>query len=56
MTNSIISHTNNIFNPEIWGPKNQEHKSLKIQIRSAQNVDKVWIRRKKILLAPSGAI
>tara|TARA_B100000902_G_scaffold395134_1_gene453031 strand:+ start:5820 stop:6284 length:465 start_codon:yes stop_codon:yes gene_type:complete len=20
MTNSIISHTNNIFNPEIWGP------------------------------------
>ena len=29
---------------------------LKIIIRSAQNVGKVWIRRKKILLAPFGAI
>ena len=28
-------------NPEIWGPKNI--KNLKIQIRSAQNVGKVWI-------------
>ena len=31
-------------------------KSLKIQIRSAQNVGKVWISRKKILPAPFGAI
>ena len=29
---------------------------LKIQIRSAQNVDKVWISRKKILSALFGAI
>ena len=29
---------------------------LKIQIRSAQTVGKVWISRKKILLAPFGAI
>ena len=31
-------------------------KFLKIQIRSAQNVGKVWIGRKKILLALFGAI
>ena len=31
-------------------------KSLKIQIRSAQNVGKVWISRKKILPALFGAI
>ena len=31
-------------------------KIIKIQIRSAQNVGKVWISRKKILLAPFGAI
>ena len=31
-------------------------KILKIQIRSAQNVSKVWISRKKILLALFGAI
>ena len=31
-------------------------KILKIQIRSAQNVGKVWISRKKILLALFGAI
>ena len=31
-------------------------KVLKVQIRSAQNVGKVWISRKKILLAPFGAI
>ena len=29
---------------------------LKIQIRSAQNVGKVWISRKQILPAPFGAI
>ena len=29
---------------------------LKFQIRSAQNVGKVWISWKKILLAPFGAI
>ena len=44
-------------NPEIWGPKNEKKiKVLKIQIHSAQNVGKVWISRKKILLAPFGAI
>ena len=31
-------------------------KNIKIQIRSAQNVGKVWISRKKNLLAPFGAI
>ena len=40
----------------IWGPKNQKTKVLKIQIRSAQNVGKVWISRKKIFLALFGAI
>ena len=29
---------------------------LKIQIRSAQNVGRVWISREKILLVPFGAI
>ena len=43
-------------NPEIWGPQNQKMKILKIQIRSAQNVGKVWISMKQILLAPFGAI
>ena len=43
-------------NPEIWGPKHQTKKSIKIQIRSAQNVGKVWISRKKILPALFGAI
>ena len=38
-------------NPEFWNPKKQKKKSIKIQIRSAQNVGKVWISRKKILLA-----
>ena len=39
------------------GPKKiKKIKILKIQIRSAQNVGKVWISRKKILLAPFGAI
>ena len=44
-------------NPEIWDPKNgKKIKILKIQIRSAQNVGKVWISRKKILPALFGAI
>ena len=38
-----------------WDPKNEKIKNLKIQIRSAQNVGKVWISRKKIILAPLGA-
>ena len=37
------------------GPKRiQKIKILKIQFRSAQNVGKVWISRKKILLCPFG--
>ena len=36
--------------------KIQKIKILKIKIRSAQNVGKVWISRKKILLAPFGPI
>ena len=36
--------------------KMEKIKSLKIQIRSAQNVGKVWISRKKILPALFGAI
>ena len=42
-------------NPEIWGSK-KSNKLFKIQVCSAQNVGKVWISRKKILLAPFGAI
>ena len=36
--------------------KMKKIKILKIQICSAQNVGKVWISRKQILLAPFGAI
>ena len=62
-------------NLEIWGPGNQKNwiygdleiqkcgvkkiKNLKIQVRSAQNVGKVWISRKKSswpYLGPSEAI
>ena len=54
-------------NPEIWRSgdleirkfgvqKMEKIKILKIQIRSAQNVGKVWISRKKILPALFGAI
>ena len=47
-------------NPEIGDPKNKNKKKyLKIQIRSAQNVGKVWISRKKSSwphLGPSHAI
>ena len=39
----------------MWNPT-IENKNLKIQIRSAQNVGKVWNCRKNILLAPFGAI
>ena len=39
---------------EIWDPKKKE--ILKIKIRSAQNVGKVWISRKKIILAQFGVI
>ena len=39
------------------GPKKiQNLKIIKIKIHVAQNVGKVWISRKKILLAPFGAI
>ena len=42
-------------NPEIWDPKNlKKMKVLKIQIRSAQNVGKVWISRKKSSWPHSG--
>ena len=43
-------------NPEIWVQKNQKIQILKIQIHSAQNVGKVWISRKQILLALFGPI
>ena len=43
-------------NQEIWDPKNGKIKIPKIQTRSAQNVDKVWISRKKNLLASFGVI
>ena len=38
------------------GGNYDEDKLLKIQIRSAQNVGKVWTSRKKKLPAPFGAI
>ena len=37
-------------------PKNKKMKILKMQVRSAQNVGKVWISRKKNFPAPFGAI
>ena len=43
---------------EIWNPKTQSMKIINIQIRSAQNVGKVWISRKKSFrphLGPSQA-
>ena len=43
-------------NPEIWDPTHINIQILKIKIRDAQNVGKVWIRRKKQLPAPFGAI
>ena len=39
----------------IWNPEKSKNK-CKIKIRSAQNVGRVWISRKKNLLAPFGAI
>ena len=39
-----------------FGIQKIKKKNLKIQIRSAQNVGKVWISKKKNLLAPFGAI
>ena len=43
-------------NPESWDQTNPKIKILKIKIRVAQNVGKVWISRTKILLAPFAAI
>ena len=52
-------------NLEIWGPGNPEisvqnikkkMNILKIRFRSAQNVGRVWISRKKIILGLFGAI
>ena len=41
-------------NPGIWDPKIQKFQIIKIKIRVAQNVGKVWISRKKQFLAPLG--
>ena len=47
-------------NLETWKSRNvgsnKSKKNSKLKIRSAQNAGKVWISRKKILLAPFGAI
>mgnify|MGYP003336349775 CR=1 FL=1 len=54
-----ISGNLEIWDLEIWEfgiQKIQKMKILKIKIRSAQNVGKVWISRKKILLASFGPI
>ena len=48
-----------IWKSETWKfgiQQNQKNKIIKIKIRSAQNVGKVWISRKQILPAPFGAI
>ena len=42
--------------PKLGARKIQKIKILKIKIRSAQNVGKVWISRKKNLPAPFGAL
>ena len=41
---------------KFWIHKMKKVEILKFQIRSAQNVGKVWISWKKILLAPFGSI
>ena len=46
----------NMLVNECNAPDLRKIKLLKIQIRSAQNVGKVWISRKKQLPAPFGAI
>ena len=55
-----ISGKREIWDLEIWDPtKIKKIKSLKIKIRVAQNVGKVWISRKKSSwphLGPSGTI
>ena len=43
-------------NPESWVQNTLNIKILFIQIHSAPNVGKVWISRKKIILATFGAI
>ena len=40
---------------KVWTRQIQKIKILKIKIRVAQNVGKVWISRRSILLAPLGA-
>ena len=42
--------------PKLGAEKIQKIKILKIKIRSAQNVGKVWISREKIFPGPFGAI
>ena len=39
-------------NPEIWDPEFQKIQILKIKIRVAQNVSKVWISRTKTAPGP----
>ena len=41
---------------ESWNPKIPKNKIIKDKIRHAQNVGKVWISRKEILVAPFGTI
>ena len=59
---SQISRNLEIWDLEIWKfgiqkiKKIQNIKNIKIKIRSAQNVGKVWISRKNNLPAPFGAI
>ena len=43
-------------NPGIWNSKNQKNKNIKMQIRSAKNVGKVWISRNRASRVPFGAI
>ena len=54
---ALASHKGKWPKPEMWDPKKSKKKKIaKIKIGSAQNVGKVWISRKQILLAPFGPI
>ena len=56
VSHQSLNHFGNLGTWKFGIQKMRKIKNLKIQIRSAQNVGKVWISRKKILPAPFGAI
>ena len=53
---SPMKNWRQVLKKYVWYQTVQKIKILKIKIRSAQNVGKVWISRKKILMARFGLI